>query len=153
MTYLAWDENYSVHHTRMDEQHAKIFNQINLLWEAAFKDRRREVKEMIMQGLIQTIQQHFCDEETLLEAHQYHDLQLHRSLHFGLSRQLVEFDNKSNKANYHKAPEMMEFLLKRVVIEHILREDRQYVPLFRAAPTRLGKRPVSGSSAGSLPAR
>lgn len=135
-TFLSWEKCYTVHHDGMDQQHAKIFSQINLLWESTFKEKKREIREMLIQGLILSIQQHFRDEEALLDAHHYHDLANHRFVHFGLSRQLHEFDNRLNQLHYHNAPEMMEFLLKQVVVKHILRDDRDYVPLFKKTHQR-----------------
>ena len=132
MTFLSWQACSSVNHRGMDQQHEKIFNQIDSFWQASFVDRRREVKEMLIQGLIQTIQQHFRDEEKLLSDLHYRDYPQHRLLHTGLSRRLLEFDNKSSHSNYHNAPEMMEFLLKAVVDGHILGDDREYATLFKS---------------------
>ncbi|AKH19776.1 bacteriohemerythrin [Sedimenticola thiotaurini] len=125
MATLEWSESYSVGIPRLDAQHKVLIRVINQLEEerrtgglivAVFADLRRYVKE------------HFRDEEAMMRAADYADLEPHIQGHRHFEEWLTSIEmayNSGGTSAYYIAESVHQFL-KDWLITHILAKDMAY---------------------------
>jgi len=122
---LEWSESYSVGIPRLDAQHKVLIRVINQLEEerrtgglivAVFAELRRYVKE------------HFRDEEAMMRAAGYADLDAHIQGHRQFEEWLTSIQmvyNSGGASAYYIAESVHQFL-KDWLITHILAKDMAY---------------------------
>lgn len=66
MSYLSWDERYSVGIKMMDDHHQRLFDLINELHEAMKSGKGKETSSRIVKELYDYTIFHFTKEESLL---------------------------------------------------------------------------------------
>ncbi|MDF1529165.1 MAG: bacteriohemerythrin [Sedimenticola sp.] len=135
MSKLEWSDSYSVGVPRLDAQHKVLIRIINQLEEerrtgglivAVFAELRRYVKE------------HFRDEEVMLEAAGYADLEEHKVGHRQFEEWLTSIEmvyNSGGASAYYIAESVHEFL-KDWLITHILAKDVAYKETLTATVAR-----------------
>jgi hemerythrin len=135
MSKLEWSDSYSVGVPRLDAQHKVLIRIINQLEEerrtgglivAVFAELRRYVKE------------HFRDEEIMLEAAGYADLEEHKVGHRQFEEWLTSIEmvyNSGGASAYYIAESVHEFL-KDWLITHILAKDMAYKETLTATVAR-----------------
>lgn len=135
MSKLEWSDSYSVGVPRLDAQHKVLIRIINQLEEerrtgglivAVFAELRRYVKE------------HFMDEEVMLEAAGYADLEEHKVGHRQFEEWLTSIEmvyNSGGASAYYIAESVHEFL-KDWLITHILAKDMAYKETLTATVAR-----------------
>ncbi|MCW8847633.1 MAG: bacteriohemerythrin [Sedimenticola sp.] len=135
MSKLEWSDSYSVGVPRLDAQHKVLIRIINQLEEerrtgglivAVFAELRRYVKE------------HFRDEEVMLEAAGYADLEEHKVGHRQFEEWLTSIEmvyNSGGASAYYIAESVHEFL-KDWLITHILAKDMAYKETLTATVAR-----------------
>lgn len=126
---LNWQPAYECGDPVIDQQHRRLFELANLLIEAAFKrDEQPSRFAHTLDELIEHIAHHFADEERILAAHGYHELDTHAHLH----RQLLAHARKLQDmaASDISIGELVDFLINEIVVQHMLGVDRQFYPLF-----------------------
>ena len=75
------------------------------------------------------MEEHFADEEKLMEAHQYPELDSHRKKHDYMRKVLREFVQRFEANELNMELEFINFL-KTWIVDHILTVDRKYGPFF-----------------------
>ena len=68
MDFIAWSEKYSVHVAAIDDQHKKLFDLVNALYEAMEQGKGNVINESIMSDFAHNTKDHFRSKERLLEA-------------------------------------------------------------------------------------
>lgn len=136
MEFIGWDVSYSVGHPRMDEHHRKLFALIaNLEVAIASNDVLQEydVEWEAARELANYATIHFAEEEAIMEAAGYPDLEAHKELHrFFMSRiDKLEY-NMEVGGETPQLENLCEFL-HNWLASHILGTDQQYVPYIKKA--------------------
>lgn len=135
MGYSDWSEDFSVHHTLMDEQHQTIFRLVNELHTAIFQKKARDVLGDIVQELIDYTERHFAEEENLMRRINFPGYAKHKETHDQLLRQVLDFERKFQAGDNSFSAEMFQFLVSDWLVRHILGMDKQYALIIKKSPT------------------
>ena len=129
MTFMPWNDAFSVGFNGIDEQHRWLFSATNRLYDELNKEARdRAVIADVIEGLMDYTMNHFIIEEELFQRYGYPQAQAHKALHDQFTATilctLVDFENGADIGN-----DMLE-LLKNWLVQHITKTDKAYAPFF-----------------------
>ncbi|MCA9679481.1 MAG: diguanylate cyclase [Kofleriaceae bacterium] len=131
--HLVWQEAYECGEPTIDDEHRDIFVLANRLIDAVAAARDApEVFQAALDDLMAHVRQHFADEEAILFARRYPQLETHKRAHAGLLRR-AEFLNAQAAAGEATLGAVVEFLAEDVVARHLMTVDRAFFPLFEHA--------------------
>lgn len=120
MATLKWQDSYSVGNAHLDAQHKSLIELINRL------DDKAKVGE-VLDGLGRYVAEHFRDEERMLEASGFPDLEAHRMLHRAFEAWLNEKQEAFRRGRGSTVlRDSMQSYLKVWLTNHILFADRAY---------------------------
>lgn len=121
---ITWSDEFVLGIDHIDEQHRGLVEQINALWLAMLHHEDDQVILGIILRLFQYTQTHFIDEESLMRAYGYGDLESHRHAHADFVQyinQIVDTYVEGNPIS-NKLLRFLNDWLRR----HILGEDRAF---------------------------
>ncbi|HEX9078110.1 MAG TPA: bacteriohemerythrin [Desulfuromonadaceae bacterium] len=128
MSYLAWDDAYSVCVERLDEDHKHLFALLGTIHEACTAAMRAKSYPLIVNELIDYLSRHFAEEEAYMDRIGYPDRASHRLEHRRFLDQVLPYRQKiyENKQDY--TGELLELteLIHTWLRHHILNMDQQY---------------------------
>ncbi len=78
---LPWKQTYSVGVGNFDGHHRELVRLINEFHEAMATGRSREILEYLLARLIKYAKFHFRAEESVMQAHAYAGLEVHKFAH------------------------------------------------------------------------
>lgn len=140
--HLEWLEAFECGDPTIDREHQELFELANVLIDAAFHAHSEPARlRLALDSLLVHVQRHFADEEAILAAHHYADLEQHKRAHAGLLRR-AGYLKSGVDADQADLGSVVEFLAQDVVARHLLAVDRAFFPLF-AKPVA-----VAGQAAG-----
>ncbi len=126
MAYALWCDMFSIKVPFIDNQHKKLLNIANDFHKALNENRGKESLFEILNSLIRYAEQHFRDEERLMEAAGYppDDIKEHKRIHEQLINDIFrlhqDFSQSAEKTVYE-----MEMFLNSWLIQHILITDKK----------------------------
>jgi hemerythrin len=127
MSYLQWTENLSVGVTQMDDHHKKLVSLINMLFDAMSGDATSTV-ETVLNDLLDYTRYHFAEEEKLLAASDYPDLEEHQGIHRAMVKEVLDMRQRYLDKPASVPPnEALDFLSK-WLMRHIIGKDLRYRP-------------------------
>ncbi|RAU23272.1 hemerythrin [Paramagnetospirillum kuznetsovii] len=125
MAYLEWTDNLSVGVTRMDDHHKKLIALINMLFDAMSGDATRTV-DTVLNDLLDYTRYHFGEEEKLLAACNYPDLEAHQGVHRSMVKEVLDMRQRYADNPASVTPnEALDFLSK-WLMRHIIGKDLRY---------------------------
>ena len=124
---FQWREEYNTHVQEIDNDHEKLFENANRLYEAIQSGEQRTLLGETLGFLIQYTKDHFEREEKLMEKYDYPETEKHREKHQLLINEVLEMDKRYRSREIEMDNEFINFL-KDWVINHILTEDRKCGP-------------------------
>ena len=127
---LQWQPHFESGNATIDMQHRQLFACANRLIEAADAGERDRLTEYLDELVMLTIE-HFRDEEALLERFGYADLRHHRDSHMLLLEQALTLRH-SLLTSDSSFDEIVRFVTRDIVEQHMLEEDRRYFGLVYA---------------------
>ena len=130
MSLISWQSSYSVGIEKVDNQHQKLIQNINDLFEAMSVGKGREVIAKVLINLTEYTKEHFSAEEAFLILNKYPQLQEHRIEHLLFINKLNSFKLKLDKGDLHLSGEVIEFL-KTWFIDHICTSDKKYAEFIK----------------------
>lgn len=131
MSFLSWDQAYSVRHSELDRQHQRIFALINELHHAMFGKVEKERVAATIRELVKYVDEHFAAEERAMEEGGYPRLAEHKEAHERLKKRVQEIELHFHEEKDSMAGELFGFLLGDWLVKHILEMDRQYAPYMK----------------------
>lgn len=133
MPYINWNKEYSVSVKSMDEQHYKLVELANNLYEAIKSGRKNEALVETFRGLVDYVQIHFTAEEKILEENDYPFNQLlkHKQEHRDLIAKIKDLFEKAKSGSAVVSYEMLNFLRDWLMI-HIAESDKRYGPFLNS---------------------
>jgi hemerythrin len=140
MEFTGWDESYSVGHPRMDEHHRKLFDMIaNLKSAMASDDVLLEYyAELEVAGRLANYATiHFAEEEAIMAAAGYPDLERHKELHRFFISKIGELEYGMEVGGETPHLEKLCGFLENWLAGHILGEDRKYEPYIKQAASQV----------------
>jgi hemerythrin len=125
--FVAWDDRYSVGIPLIDDQHKRLIELTNTLYDACregTKSAEANFKEAV-RGTVDYVKYHFAAEEKLLEKVRYPDFAVHKKEHESfVMKVLVDVRNFGEGKKF--VPNIFVRYLKDWILAHIAVEDRKY---------------------------
>lgn len=122
---LAWEPSLSVKVKEIDEQHKKLIDLINQLYQAMKTGKGKEVIAKILEELGDYTQYHFATEEKYLGETSYPDLKAHQDEHINFVGKVADFTKKYNAGHVGLTVQLFQFLHD-WLINHISGSDKKY---------------------------
>lgn len=131
MALMEWSPAFSVKVKKFDDQHKKLVDLVNQLYDAMKAGEGNTMLGVVLQSLIAYTGSHFADEEKLMQANGYPEYTKHKALHENLVKQVLDLQKKSQAGGGVLTISVMNFL-KDWLINHIQGEDKKYGQYFNA---------------------
>ena len=125
MALMKWTDRYSVGIGKMDEQHKIIFDIINELFESLKGGIGSDVLGLINR-LSQYTQQHFKEEERVLESLSHPDLEWQKEEHLKFYKTVEAFKKKAARESFSSINVELSHFLMMWWNNHILEGDKKY---------------------------
>jgi hemerythrin len=121
---LSWQDDFNVGINAVDDQHRRLVELINVLWEATIYGASVETLLKHIDELERYTGYHFADEEAAMAAAGYPDLESHRDAHKGFIMRVAKERHRVVQNGY-VALDLVRFL-QEWLIEHIAGLDKRY---------------------------
>ncbi|MBI5013888.1 MAG: hemerythrin family protein [Deltaproteobacteria bacterium] len=128
--YVPWSPLYEIGVSRIDEQHRGLAALISEFHAALGAGKAREQVFPVLNRLVRYVEEHFRDEEALMEAGHYPELLRQRREHEKLTLEIFALAERSQRGDAEITEEVMEFL-KSWLVDHILHQDKKLEGFFR----------------------
>ncbi len=129
MEFISWKTCYCVGDPKIDFQHRRLLTLLNLLHDKVQARRAPAIIDKALIELINYAEEHFRDEEEVMERINFPYLDEHRAEHERLVIEVFAFKEKFDKGQV-SVYDLLDFL-KHWLIEHILGSDlkiKHYLP-------------------------
>ena len=130
MSYVDWSNDLNTGVDVIDNQHRRIVDYINELYEAQETGNRAAVGEVLDQVVEYTVS-HFSFEESLMQRAGYEFLEPHRKVHELFVKRVSKYVERFN--NDEEIGGELLSMLRRWLINHIKNEDADYVPAVKVS--------------------
>jgi hemerythrin len=124
-----WQSSYELGIDDLDQQHRRILELLSLLSETIRTDGREHVAT-VLRDLSLYVDTHFTLEESLMSAAGYPALDAHTQVHRSFSTRIATHIDR-----HERGEDVARKLMSDLRVwwsDHILRDDRHYVPYLRA---------------------
>ena len=120
---VHWEESYAVGIKEIDDQHKKLFDLVNKLYDLEDNENIKEDMREILYAFRDYTIVHFKDEEEYMKSIAYPALEEHRKIHEHIIDRLAQVIRTPANLNIIKTK--MRVVAKRILIEHIIEEDHK----------------------------
>ena len=127
MAFFDWEEAFSVGIREIDEQHRKLVDMLNELYDSLKKGEGRETLGKVLSDLASYTKTHFATEERLMKLHGYPDFLTHKEKHEKITELVLQYMGKYQSGEMKSPIEIGNFL-KDWLKKHILQTDMAYSP-------------------------
>ena len=135
--HVTWSDTYSLGIKVIDDQHKKLLDIVNDLFNHASGnewDEKEYFKSVIRQA-VDYIKVHFSDEEKIMISTRYAGFAAHKKCHEDFILAVVK-TAKDHEAGKRLTLTSFGYFLKDWILSHIAVMDRQYSSYFRSIATR-----------------
>jgi hemerythrin len=124
--YVEWEDKYSVGVKQIDEQHKKLLDFTNELYDAcgAGRDEADKLFKQTIKKSVDYVKVHFKDEEELMLANNYSEYPSHKKKHEEFIMQILE-DVKNYETGRKFVPNNFVRFLRDWLLEHIAITDKK----------------------------
>ncbi|MCX8021706.1 MAG: bacteriohemerythrin [Syntrophorhabdaceae bacterium] len=125
MPFIEWTEQNKTNVKKCDDQHKKLFDIVNNLYDGMKSGQGRTVMGNVLNELIDYTVYHFKTEEDLMKKYSYPGLLLHIKEHENLMKKAGELKQRFDRGESVISVEVMEFL-KEWLTKHTSGSDKKY---------------------------
>ncbi len=125
MTLMVWNDNFSVKIEEIDNQHKRLIDLINDVYQGMMSDKGKETIGKALESLIEYTRSHFGYEERLFKQHGYPETREHLDKHAKLVEQVMDFYKAFQEGESRLDNDLLLFL-KNWLTHHILGTDKKY---------------------------
>lgn len=125
MALITWSDTLSVKVKQFDDQHKKLVDMVNQLFDAMKTGKGNQVMGDILKQLIAYTQTHFAAEERLLKQYGYPDFEAHKNEHNALVMQVLDLQKQFQEGKPVLTQNIMTFL-RDWLSRHIQGDDKKY---------------------------
>lgn len=125
MSFITWNDSYSVGVVLIDNQHKRLINIINELSDAMGAGKGKDVLGKVLQELIQYVNTHFKTEEDYMVKYSYPEYEAHRYEHEKLTDEIKRFYEDFNAGRALLTIQIMNFL-RNWLMDHIVVKDKKF---------------------------
>ena len=132
MSFVEWEEKYSVHIDTIDEQHKHLIDLTNRLYEACTQDKTtadQYFKDTVKEA-VEYVKEHFTTEEELMQKYGYPDFDQHKREHESFVKKILEYV-KDFESGKRYVPNNFVRFLQEWLMQHIAVSDKKYEQFFR----------------------
>ena len=135
MAFFNWTDKLSVGIKAVDDDHKKLVEMLNSLYEAMKSGQGKEALGKVLDRLIGYTQFHFAREESFFAKTAYPGAAAHIKEHQDLVAQATTLQSRQKSGEIALTIETLDFL-KDWLNHHILETDKQYSPHLNASGIR-----------------
>lgn len=128
--FVLWNESYSVGLNHIDDQHKRLVEVLNKVYESFIDQTIGKKLDEIINELIDYTKYHFKTEEELFEKSEYPDAEEHIKEHRGFVEKIEDFKAKLDEGKTSLTFQLMNFL-RNWLLNHIAVSDQAYAGYFR----------------------
>lgn len=129
MPVFTWDNKYSVSVSEMDNQHKKLIDIINNLYDAMQQGQTGTALSRIIGDLLSYTRQHFSAEERIMQQHDYPKFAAQKKEHDFFIEKVKKYQDDLNSGKTSFSVDMSVFL-KNWLVNHISVVDKEYGSFF-----------------------
>jgi hemerythrin-like metal-binding protein len=128
--FLKWNNNYELGNPKIDDQHKKIVNLINLLYMGIKQKKGNKIIKHTLQEMMEYSIEHFSTEDQLMEKYPYPQSDFHLKEHKLYIEKSNEMYHKYMEGNSDISQETLNFL-KNWWESHILQTDKVFIQFLK----------------------
>ena len=132
MPKILWNKKLSVNISEFDEDHKKLVDMLNELYDAIAVGKADNVVPTILLDLIDYTKVHFKREERAFVKYNYPQYEEHKKIHDDFVKQLEDFKVQFRNGTIPVGIPIFNMLLA-WVSEHIMKEDKTYTEYLKNA--------------------
>jgi len=132
MGFFTWKDTFSIGNEKVDRQHRLFLETLNDYYEITFGGNSEVVDKELINKLKNYAVTHFRFEEDLMESVAYDEIERHCEQHSYFKSLVREFESADLHGKSEKLSSAAAFL-RDWFLNHILDEDKKYVPFVQAA--------------------
>ena len=125
MSYIDWSANFNIEIDSIDQQHKKLAEIINTLYDAMKQGKGQQELNHTFAELARYTQNHFKYEEDLFDKFGYLQAMSHKKEHTDLLNKVALYAEHYQNGKIMMSLEVMDFL-KSWLMNHILVTDKAY---------------------------
>ncbi len=126
MSFMEWNERYSVGVAVFDDEHKKLVAILNELHASVSTGVDKLVLQRVSDKLVEYTLMHFRHEEMYFDDWAYPEAEKHIAMHSSLRQQVFDYRKQILEMDsVDLALEMLDFL-RNWLSQHIMVEDRKY---------------------------
>ena len=130
MGLIKWEDKYSVGIESMDNQHKKLVQMINDIFDDLRSEGTHESLMKIIEGLVEYTQVHFKAEEAVFEKFGYEETEEHKEEHKKFIKQIADFKKGFEEGKIPMTMDIITFL-EGWLFSHIMGTDQKYGEFFK----------------------
>lgn len=124
MDIIVWSDAYSISNEKIDHQHQKLVDTLNLLFSAMKEKRGNDVILTCLADVTNYTKYHFSAEEELFEKSDYPLKEKHKKEHRFFIQKIDSWQTNLSQGKSPLSVEMLEFLVS-WVLNHIREVDKK----------------------------
>lgn len=124
MAFITWSDKLKIDIREIDEQHHRLVDLINELFDALNEQKADEVIDDTIEKMLEYVVYHFRAEEGFMEKFGFENIEAHKKAHSYFEQKAIDLLHLRRKGEKMVAIETMQFLgdwLK----DHILGADKK----------------------------
>jgi len=126
---IYWKEEYNLNIKEIDQQHRKLVDMINVLYDSILRKDDEDVLEQTISDMRDYAFVHFKTEEKYFAQVGFSDAESHQAEHHFFLENVEKFYSEYQTYDLTLAKEVLTFL-QEWFINHIVNVDKKYVPSF-----------------------
>jgi diguanylate cyclase (GGDEF)-like protein/hemerythrin-like metal-binding protein/PAS domain S-box-containing protein len=127
---MVWKDSFCCGNPQIDSQHQALFHLSGELLGAVLSERPTADISVLISRLLDDVEQHFHDEETILATAGFPGMNHHAAEHARLLAKGMKLSRQFS-ASALPVGDLFQFLAYDVVMVHMLGADREYYPFIR----------------------
>jgi hemerythrin len=132
MGFFIWKDAFNIGHETVDRQHRLFLETLNEYYDVTFGGKEEFVDEQLIDKLKQYALSHFRFEEDLMQSVGYSELERHRNQHRYFESLVRDLETGHREGKTQALSSAVSFL-RDWFLNHILDEDKKFVPIVEAA--------------------
>lgn len=129
MSFFSWQVKYETGIQSIDNDHKRLVEMIDSLFDAMSKGEAKEAIGEIVNGLIQYSVVHFNREEVYMKTTGYENFDKHKAAHDSFTEKVKGYRKSLESGQFNITVEVVSFL-RDWLINHIQFTDRDYIEDF-----------------------
>ena len=130
MSTFLWEPSFEVHINKIDEQHKKLVETVNLLYDAILAGESTKALAHIFERMVEYVTFHFMTEEELMVKHDFPGYLEHKREHEDCTQKVLDFKKQFESGKEAISIDLIAFLVN-WLHHHLLYLDMKYKDFFK----------------------